>query len=50
MFKSLERINLKIFLRTTSSVFSSYQPTKPHVIVPALEVMNNYLQTFYFFP
>jgi len=31
MFNSLERINLKIFLKTTSSVFYFSQPTKPHV-------------------
>lgn len=49
MFKSLERINLKIFLRTTSSVFSSYQPTKPHVIVPTLEVMNNIMNNYSLF-
>lgn len=48
MFSSLERINLKIFLRTTSNDLSFSQSTKPHVLVPALEVVNHYLQIFYF--
>lgn len=50
MFNSLERINPKIFLRTISSVFSFSQPTKPHVFVPTLEVVNHYLQMFSLFP
>lgn len=46
---SLERINLKIFLRTTNSVLSFSQSTKPYVLVPALEVVNHYLQRFSLF-